>query len=145
MPFVLNVHLSVGMEIWKGTKHGTLHQKQQFDTIFYWFTSYFLSDDGNLNNLDGCSEYCTIEKGWHCDISTPSSCYAVCGNGILSITEQCDDGNQNNGDGCNTACQLEVGWTCKVLPTGNLSCVPVCGDGIRVGPGTFLWNFVITL
>lgn len=49
-------------------------------------------DDGNLENGDGCSSTCTIER---------------CGNRTLDTGEQCDDGNVLRGDGCNRACQIE--------------------------------------
>lgn len=49
-------------------------------------------DDGNLQNGDGCSSSCTIEK---------------CGNGTTDVNEQCDDGNDKSGDGCNKYCQIE--------------------------------------
>jgi cysteine-rich repeat protein len=33
---------------------------------------------------------------------------AVCGNGIVELSEQCDDGNTVNGDGCTNLCKLEA-------------------------------------
>lgn len=61
-------------------------------------------DDGNSNNLDGCTAKCKAPE---------------CGDGFLQPNdgEQCDDGNKTNGDGCNTTCTL-----------------PTCGDGIVDGP-----------
>ena len=31
----------------------------------------------------------------------------MCGDGVLSIGEECDDGNTNNGDGCSSQCDIE--------------------------------------
>jgi cysteine-rich repeat protein len=59
-------------------------------------------DDGNTDNLDGCSSTCQTE--------TPT-----CGNSIVEYLEQCDDGNTDPLDGCSATCQIEN---------------PVCGNGI---------------
>lgn len=49
-------------------------------------------DDGNSNNLDGCTNECT----------TPT-----CGDGIVNGTDQCDDGNDGDDtDGCKDGCVL---------------------------------------
>lgn len=43
---------------------------------------YHECDDGNLNNGDGCSNFCKVERGWHCRGGTPTTadvCYEVCG------------------------------------------------------------------
>jgi len=37
-------------------------------------------EDGNLNDGDGCSSLCNIEKGWSC-LNTP--CTIVCGDSIF--------------------------------------------------------------
>ena len=49
-------------------------------------------DDGNLNDFDGCSSQCKIEK---------------CGDNILQPGEECDDGNLNDFDGCSATCKVE--------------------------------------
>ena len=54
-------------------------------------------DDGNLSNLDGCSEDCLNE--------TPGTC----GNGVVESGEKCDDGNLEAGDGCDDSCMFEYG------------------------------------
>lgn len=41
----------------------------------------------------------------------------ICGDGLLSVGEQCDDGNNISGDGCSAFCLLE----------------DVCGDGVVTG------------
>ena len=57
-------------------------------------------DDGNNENGDGCTGYCTLEG----DVR--------CGNGILDLGEECDDGNNVDGDGCTSTCQIERPETC---------------------------------
>lgn len=52
-------------------------------------------DDGNQNDGDSCSKYCSF--------------IGTCGNGIREGSEQCDDGNVNNGDGCDSTCGQENG------------------------------------
>jgi cysteine-rich repeat protein len=65
-------------------------------------------DDGNNENGDGCTGYCTLEEN------------ATCGDGELNPGEECDDGNNENGDGCNAICEIERPET--------------CGDGV-IDPG----------
>jgi cysteine-rich repeat protein len=86
-------------------------------------------DDGNTTGGDGCDAICEIESGWVCT-GSPSTCSALCGDGVLSVPdgEQCDDGNNFNGDGCDAFCQQEPGWTCD-----QSGCVSICGDGLTVG------------
>ena len=70
-------------------------------------------DDGNLENKDGCSFNCKLEK-----IEPEISC----GNGILEEGEQCDDGNLINGDGCSLTCEKEkiiFEHVIHVSPQGN--------------------------
>jgi cysteine-rich repeat protein len=62
-------------------------------------------DDGNNQQMDACSNSCTVP---------------TCGNNIIEMGEACDDGNTNNNDGCAgtnhpmlAACQFES-----------------CGDGV---------------
>ena len=46
-------------------------------------------DDGNLVNGDGCTEYCTVERGYTCNPNTGAptpnpvadTCYEICGDG----------------------------------------------------------------
>ena len=81
-------------------------------------------DDGNSNNLDFCTNFCTnaicgdaiTSANEQCDdgnqingdACTNACANAVCGDGILrSGIEQCDDGNVANGDGCSAACVIE--------------------------------------
>jgi cysteine-rich repeat protein len=72
-------------------------------------------DDGNLSNLDGCSESCEVEVGWTCSDGTaqaPDTCQEICGDGINFGTLACDDGNSLNDDGCSNTCQVEYGFAC---------------------------------
>jgi len=60
-------------------------------------------DDGNLNNGDGCSSTCQIEKGFNCTGGTlfiPDTCLEICGDGLNFGRYECDDGNNITGDGC---------------------------------------------
>jgi len=55
---------------------------------------------------------------------------AVCGNGVVEVTEQCDDGNTVSCDGCSS--------TCKIERCGNrvIDCHEQCDDGALNGqPG----------
>lgn len=49
----------------------------------------------------------------HTGTCTPTCRFPYCGDGFISIGEECDDGNQVFGDGCSDTCMIEV-----------------CGDGI---------------
>ncbi|CAE7944477.1 unnamed protein product [Symbiodinium sp. KB8] len=69
---------------------------------------------------------------------TADSCNVVCGDGIRHVVagEECDDGNLIDGDGCSRHCSIEAGFTCPTQgwPSVLLTpCVPICGDGLRVG------------
>ncbi|CAE7765145.1 unnamed protein product, partial [Symbiodinium sp. CCMP2456] len=60
------------------------------------------------------------------------------GDGIRHVVagEECDDGNLIDGDGCSRDCRIEAGFTCPThgWPSVLLTpCVPICGDGLRVG------------
>ncbi|MBI2374374.1 MAG: SUMF1/EgtB/PvdO family nonheme iron enzyme [Deltaproteobacteria bacterium] len=113
-------------------------------------------DDGNADAGDGCNAACELEEGWACEGSVcrttcgdwlkvgaeecddgngmdgdgcDRNCTATrCGNGV-TFGEGCDDGNVADGDGCSAGCALEEGWLCRWE-----SCVPICGDGVVVGP-----------
>lgn len=63
-------------------------------------------DDGNSDNLDGCSDECYIEtdpsmyvckNSYSTDPAT--TCTSICGDGYLALDEDCDDGNLINADG----------------------------------------------
>ena len=67
-------------------------------------------DDGNVIDGDGCSANCTVEQGYVCTGTNPSTCSTPCGNGVLDYArgESCDDGNRLPNDGCSDKCQLEA-------------------------------------
>ncbi|MFP6665302.1 MAG: DUF4215 domain-containing protein, partial [Deltaproteobacteria bacterium] len=74
---------------------------------------------------DGCSASCTVESGWSCDASEPSTCARVCGDGVAVGTEECDDGNTADGDCCSPSCTLDaVGTACA--DDGELCTTDVC-------------------
>jgi len=86
-------------------------------------------DDGNTNDLDGCSSMCETEI-YCCEYGTcstgtvpPYYCYGAgypdaasceaectyCGDGTLVVAagEECDEGDWNDNDGCSPYCTLE--------------------------------------
>jgi cysteine-rich repeat protein len=88
-------------------------------------------DDGNTHDGDGCASDCLVESCWDCaggscihescgdggqDDDAGEAGAPHCGDGIVSLGEQCDDGEGNSEQGygnCTTQCKLG----------------PYCGDG----------------
>lgn len=85
-------------------------------------------DDANALSGDGCSATCKLEPGFTCG-GTPTECFTICGDGILTAVDKCDDGNEVGGDGCSGVCKVEFGYTCKNSPSF-CEITPYCGDGI---------------
>src|SRR3990167_5430232 len=54
----------------------------------------------------------------------------ICGDGLLTDSEQCEDGNVADGDGCSMSCTLEEGWVCSTLPCRKIE---DCGDTLVTG------------
>ncbi len=54
-----------------------------------------------------------------------------CGDGIISLGEECDDGNQVTGDGCDATCHVEACHSCSGVPS---LCSPV-DDGVACEDG----------
>ena len=54
-----------------------------------------------------------------------------CGDGVISLREDCDDGNNQNGDGCSASCGIEPGYGCTGQPS---TCAQTCGNG-ALNPG----------
>ena len=94
-------------------------------------------DDGNVDAGDGCSNACTVEKGFSCanqacgSASSASSCTEVCGDGVVTNSEACDDANVDSNDGCSNECIVECGYVC--VGEGAGSCSTACGDGMVAG------------
>lgn len=91
-------------------------------------------DDGNTAANDGCSATCTVESGWACTGTNPSTCSTTCGDGQVQPGEDCDDGNTTPADGCSATCQTESGWACT--GTYPSTCTATCGDGVKAGTET---------
>ncbi|KDO24253.1 hypothetical protein SPRG_09889 [Saprolegnia parasitica CBS 223.65] len=90
-------------------------------------------DDGNHISGDGCSYSCSVEEGFQCAGTAPSTCAPVCGDSRLEGTEACDDGNTLDGDGCDPYCAIETGWACSNVDAPNSVCKPICGDDMVTG------------
>jgi cysteine-rich repeat protein len=54
-----------------------------------------------------------------------------CGDGVVSLREDCDDGDTDNGDGCSATCAIEPGYGCTGAPS---TCAQTCGNG-ALNPG----------
>ncbi|MBK8156762.1 MAG: DUF4215 domain-containing protein [Streptococcus sp.] len=84
------------------------------------------------NDNIGCKPDCSGPlPGWHCFGGTSTNqdtCFELCNDGVITMSEQCEDGNIVNGDGCGASCTIETGWTCTTAPVPN-ACTPICGDG----------------
>eukprot|EP00727_Mastigamoeba_balamuthi_P009485 m51a1_g5159 hypothetical protein (1839) ;mRNA; f:100789-108596 len=82
-------------------------------------------DDNATDDGDGCSSECEVESGWACE-GEPSVCKEVCGDGIVTESEQCDAPV-----GCTAQCRVVHGWTCTSTPIVHEGeCVSACGDGL---------------
>ncbi|MFO0738411.1 MAG: DUF4215 domain-containing protein [Labilithrix sp.] len=95
-------------------------------------------DDGNSNDLDGCSKNCGVEPGYTCpDPGKLCTKIAFCGDGKVSLDlqEECDDGDTKPNDGCTPGCKLEPNYVC---PTPGQPCIStvVCGDKKVTGSET---------
>jgi cysteine-rich repeat protein len=71
-------------------------------------------DDGNLVNIDGCSQACQVELGFFCwgGNFAINFCDEICGDGMARGLDDCDDENFVDGDGCDANCNTEFGWIC---------------------------------
>ncbi|CAI2383509.1 unnamed protein product [Moneuplotes crassus] len=93
-------------------------------------------DDGNTDDGDGCSKYCTVEDKHLCEIDptlgNKSYCQLECGSGTLEAdTELCDDGNRGSGDGCESDCTITYKYNCLNFPDQPSYCTPACGNSER--------------
>ena len=79
-------------------------------------------DDGNTNNVDYCSNSCTLP---------------VCGNGVVQGAEACDDANSNNADTCTTSCQkTRCGDGTRNTPSNGYGFNEACDLGSSGNTGT---------
>jgi cysteine-rich repeat protein len=64
-------------------------------------------DDANSEVGDGCDAGCINEIGFLCN-GQPSSCFDVCGNGVVEAAagENCDDANNVDTDACPNDCTI---------------------------------------
>lgn len=84
---------------------------------------------GGLNRIEICNEN---------ETSAPNAFRYLyvdayvdrCGDGVLSVREDCDDGNVANGDGCSATCGIEPGRSCQGAPS---TCASTCGNGALNG------------
>ena len=57
--------------------------------------------------------------------------FAVCGNGIIEVSETCEDGNTTSCDGCSSSCRIEA------CGNGVQECSEECDDGpLNGAPGS---------
>lgn len=88
-------------------------------------------DDGNAASGDGCDAECVVEEGWTCAFAG-LSCEPVCGDGIVTGTEECDHAEGEAaqlGGGCSPECRIEAGYDCD--PITRACSETICGNAIR--------------
>lgn len=86
-------------------------------------------DDDNVIDGDGCDSDCDVETGWSCS-GSPSSCSAICGDGLIRGAEQCE-GSDLAGASCTTlgyvGGTLSCSSSCQLVTT---ACTTTsCGNG----------------
>ena len=102
-------------------------------------------DDAAPGDMKGCKDCTGFYPGYECSGGSPtepSDCWEVCGDNILTESEECEDKNMPDnigtvgGDGCSADCLLEGnGWICThnlnfpTAPYHWSDCEGVCGDG----------------
>ncbi|CAD8071487.1 unnamed protein product [Paramecium sonneborni] len=114
-------------------------------------------DDGNSEAFDGCykcsfdcSKQCALCIQGKCEMCQSGyelkngNCLPICGDGIVTIDEDCDDLNSIKFDGCNQ-CKYECDQNCIFCEFGQCifcsngyylqgqMCLSICGDGLIVG------------
>ena len=97
-------------------------------------------DDGNTDDSSNCLADCSgVVDGYACsggDNTTSSTCEEVCGDGVLTPSEDCDDNDLTDDDGCSSSCLVEDGWNCTDTLGSTSTCTEICGDGLVVGSET---------
>ncbi len=78
-------------------------------------------DDGNLENEDGCSEFCKIEKDQNSETLTTWSCQRVggpctqtCGDNNVNGKDECEpNSDQSAMEACDQNCRIKDGYECE--------------------------------
>jgi len=75
-----------------------------------------------------CVAVCLFFTDFLLRLSEPVSVretFRVCGDGIVSLGEECDDGNFVSGDGCSAVCEVESDFFCSFdVPSHRSVCFP---------------------
>jgi fibro-slime domain-containing protein len=83
-------------------------------------------DEGMNPPSGGCMNCMAVAPGWQCRVGG-RPCVPLCGDSILTGTENCDP--PNAAMGCSTTCLTLPGWSCAGSPS---VCVQsVCGNGMK--------------
>jgi len=72
------------------------------------------------------SDYKPCLDGLACSVLSETCQTPVCGNGDVTVGEQCDDGNTTGGDGCSAVCLVEP-LAAASIPTGTAPSAPFDG------------------
>ena len=74
---------------------------------------------GYYNDQSGQAECIACDEGYDSGEGA-TSCFSVCGDGLLVGNEECDDHDTDSDDGCSSVCTIEDGYLC---PTPGADCV----------------------
>ena len=80
------------------------------------------------------SDYKPCLDGLACSVLSRTCQPSVCGNGDVTVGEQCDDGNTTGGDGCSTACLIEP-FAAASIPTGTAPSATIEGGVVYLFTG----------
>src|SRR5678816_3679619 len=93
--------------------------------------------DSNTNG-DGCSSTCQTEAGYSCTCTNQgSTCTSLCGDGLVTGSEQCDQGGANGTatSCCTTTCTFRpTSFTCRA-DAGQCDVAETCTGTSGVCPG----------
>ena len=67
------------------------------------------------------------------DVAFEGVAVDVCGDGVVSGSEECDDGNTEDGDGCSAGCNIEGGGECPTTTTSTVGDAAVTGNSCDAG------------